>query len=52
MTRRKGDSSMKKNYNPFFQTIYLFHFLFVLNVFKAMGVKFEILKILFEMQKN
>ncbi len=43
---------MKRNYTPFFQTIYFFHFLFVLNVLKAMGVKFEALKIIFEVQKH
>jgi hypothetical protein len=38
ISRKKGHSIMKeKYYTPFFQTIYVFHFLFVLNDLKSYG---------------
>jgi hypothetical protein len=36
----------KNNYTPFFQTIYFFHFLFILMIQKITNVKFATLKMI------
>jgi hypothetical protein len=38
-----------KHYTPFFQTIYLFHFLFILSDIKNYGMKFKALQMIFQM---